>query len=136
MPLGTYSVTAEHSGFKKVEQKGVIPTVNQNVRVDLVLPVGDVAETVTATSDVTQVETRRASITHLMDQKRMTELPLNGRNPAALAVLIPGASTVSVPTRPGINGVLITINGTRNNAQQYLLDGRRLTPFSAATAIL
>jgi hypothetical protein len=93
-----------------------------------VLPVGDVADTVTVTSDVTQVDTRRASITHLMDQKRMTELPLNGRNPAALAVLIPGASTVSVPTRPGINGVLITINGTRSNAQQYLLDG---APFNA-----
>src|SRR5262245_28628156 len=61
LPLGTYSVSAEHSGFKKVDQKGVVLTVNQNVRVDLVLPVGDVAETVTVSAEVAQVDTRQAS---------------------------------------------------------------------------
>lgn len=128
LPPGRYTVTAERAGFKKIEQKGIELSVGQNLRVDLVLAVGAVTETVTVTGDVTQVDTRQATISHLMDQTRMIELPLNGRSPASLVGLLPGVTTLSVPTRPGISGITISMNGTRENAQQFLLDG---APFNA-----
>lgn len=128
LPPGTYTVRAERPGFKKTEQQGVPLTVGQNVRVDLVLALGEVSETVTVAGEATQVDTSQATISHLMDQTRMTELPLNGRSPASLAALLPGVGTLSVPTRPSIGGISVSMNGTRTNAQQFLLDG---APFNA-----
>lgn len=128
VPVGTYSVSAELSGFKKVQQTGIVVTVDQNVRVDMVLQVGEVTETVNVESEGGQVDTRQATISHIVDQKRVTELPLNGRNPAFLAQLLPGAAVVNISTRPSITGSAISMNGTRANAQQFLLDG---APFNA-----
>ncbi len=128
VPVGTYIVSAELAGFKKVQQANVAVTVDQNVRVDLTLAVGEVSETINVESEGSQVDTRQATISHIVDQKRVTELPLNGRNPAFLANLLPGATVVSISTRPAITGSAINMNGTRSNAQQFLLDG---APFNA-----
>lgn len=128
MPVGTYTISAEQPGFNKARRDGVVVTINQNVRVDLTLAVGQVAETIEVKGTATDVDTRQASITHLMDQKRMIDLPLNGRNPASLIELIPGVASVSVPTRPSINGVVVRMNGTKGTSQQFLLDG---APFNA-----
>ena len=128
MPVGTYTVSAQQSGFNRVERKGVVLTIDQNVRMDLALTVGQVSESVEVTGAVTDVDTRDASLGHLMNQKSLIDLPLNGRNPASLIALVPGVETVSVPTRPSISGVVVRMNGTKGNAQQFLLDG---TPFNA-----
>ena len=77
---------------------------------------------------MTEVDTRQASITHLMDQKRMIDLPLNGRNPASLIALLPGVTSLSVPDRPSIGGINLRMNGTNTMMQQFLLDG---SPFNA-----
>lgn len=128
LPVGVYTVSAELAGFRKVVQRGVVLTVDQNVRVDLVLQVGELTETINVEADASQVDTRQATISHIVDQKRVTELPLNGRNPAFLAMVLPGAAVVSISTRPAITGSAISMNGTRPNAQQFLLDG---SPFNA-----
>jgi hypothetical protein len=128
MPVGVYTVAAELTGFSPARQAGVVLTVNQNVRVDLTMSVGAIAQSVEVQGNVTAVDTRQASLTHLVEQKRLIELPLNGRNPASLIALIPGVAGLSVPTRPGISGVIVRINGTNAYHQQFLLDG---APFNA-----
>ena len=128
LPIGTYTISGELAGFRKVVQRGVVLTVDQNVRVDLALQVGDLTETINVEADASQVDTRQATISHIVDQKRVTELPLNGRNPALLAMVLPGAAVVNISTRPSITGSAISMNGSRPNAQQFLLDG---SPFNA-----
>lgn len=128
MPVGSYTVSAAHPGFTKVSRAGVALTVDQNARVDLELPIGQTQQTLEVSETVSQVDTREATVSQLMDQKRMIDLPLNGRNPAALIALVPGVASVYVPTRPGISGEVIRMNGSNGTAQQFLLDG---APFNA-----
>src|SRR5260370_9649704 len=102
MPVGTYSLSAGASGFKTTKKAAIGLSVNQNMRVDFSLTLGQISDSVEVQGAAPQVDTREASMSTLMDQKRLIDLPLNGRNPAALIALVPGANSVSVPTRPSI----------------------------------
>lgn len=119
LPVGSYRLIATHPGFRRAEKNGILLTVGQNARVDFILAPGDLTETVSVTGEGVQVDTRQASISYLVGQKSMMELPLNGRNPAFLTSLMPGAAIVSV----SLTSTAVSLNGTRMNNQQFLLDG-------------
>src|SRR6266581_8081229 len=107
IPVGVYDITAESPGFQKFETKGVRVQVNEIVRVDVKLNVGSTTETVTVSAAATVVDTTTATLKAVVDQKRIEELPLNGRNPTQLMRLIvgvtadPGANVTSGTTYPG-----------------------------------
>lgn len=84
---GTYSLVAEHEGFKKAVQAAVKLDVNQVVRVDFVLAVGSINETVTVTAAEPLVESETSSLGQVIDESRVHQLPLNGRNFMQLAYL-------------------------------------------------
>jgi Carboxypeptidase regulatory-like domain len=84
LPVGVYTLTAEHTGFSKQEKTGILLQANENVRVDMTLQVGDVKTTVAVVADAAQVDLRSATIKDTVDQQRVVELPLNGRNAADL----------------------------------------------------
>jgi TonB-dependent Receptor Plug Domain len=85
---------------------------------------GTVQSPVDVSADnVSQLDTHTSGIPAQIEQKRIEDLPVNGRNPSSLLVLIPGVSTVSVPTTPGILGDTATINGTTASMDEYLIDG-------------
>ncbi len=79
---GTYSVVCEHSGFKKITVGPVTVSVNQTVRVDLNLQVGETAESVTVQEFASLVQTDTATIGQVVTTRQLAELPLNGRDSA------------------------------------------------------
>ncbi|MGH9663404.1 MAG: carboxypeptidase regulatory-like domain-containing protein, partial [Bryobacteraceae bacterium] len=125
LPVGEYTVTAEKQGFTKFVQKGVTLVVSQNARVDISLSVGDAAQSVTVTSESTGVETRSTTVGELVDRTRIQELPLNGRNAMALALVVPGVISVSAPAvvSQSRSGPTITVAGGRNTQNEFRLDG-------------
>jgi len=132
LPAGTYTISTSPTGFKKTVTTGVELHVNENKTVNLDLQVGQVTETVTVTSESTPVELRSGEVSSLITEKQVTELPLNGRNYAQLALMVPGVSPVTqagaggaFATRgTGLNsGVDMSVNGNQSNSNLWTVDG-------------
>jgi len=132
LPAGHYSVSAAPSGFKKTVAADVDLHVAENKVVNLDLQVGQVSETVTVSSDAAPVETRSGEISSLITEKQVTELPLNGRNYAQLALMVPGVSPVTQAGAGGAFGtqgtgldshVDMSVNGNQSNANMWTVDG-------------
>ncbi|HYA48032.1 MAG TPA: carboxypeptidase regulatory-like domain-containing protein, partial [archaeon] len=128
--IGTYSVAAEKKGFQKTVQENVDVGVNQSVRVDLVLKVGSTAETVEVTSAPPLLQTEASSLGTIETERRISELPLNGRNFIQLAYLGPGANAGI--TGSNVSGGVfeneradeaISVNGLRVSNNNFLLNG-------------
>jgi Carboxypeptidase regulatory-like domain len=90
--IGTYSVTVEKQGFRKAVEPSIEVGVNQAARVDIVLKVGSAAETVQVTAAPALLQTEASSLGTIETERRISELPLNGRNFIQLAYLGPGAN--------------------------------------------
>lgn len=101
LAIGTYSVRAELSGFKTFLQENVRVQVGDNRQVNVVLQVGAPSESVSVSTDVSQVETRSGSLREVVDSQRIVDLPLNGRNPLQLQYLV--AAAAQRPTRRRTN---------------------------------
>ncbi len=80
LPPGTYEITVDAPGFNHTVATGVVVTVGGSVEVPVVLGVASAKETVTVTAEAAVVETSRTSTTETIDQKRIDNLPINGRN--------------------------------------------------------
>src|SRR6266699_2842506 len=92
LPRGTYTVSADLQGFKTLSQSGILLTVGDTVRLDFVLDVATVAETVTVQGQTPLINSAEGRISYLVDEKRVAELPLNGRNALQLIELQPGSA--------------------------------------------
>ncbi|MCZ2080272.1 MAG: TonB-dependent receptor [Bryobacteraceae bacterium] len=125
LPPGAYRIEATAPGFKKTVRTGITLSVQENARIEFQLSPGDVVESVLVTGEAPQVDTRQASIGALMDSKRMVELPLSGRSPASLLVLIPTVTNVSAGSRPTSYSVNANVAGGRSGANNFLLDNTR-----------
>jgi hypothetical protein len=90
LPIGSYKVMVEKSGFRAYVQSGVVLAVNQTANLKIALQVGDVQQQVTVAADAEILTTKSAVIGQLIDQKRIIELPLNGRDMSSLLYLAPG----------------------------------------------
>src|SRR5258707_970093 len=128
LPAGRYTVSTAPSGFKKTVAQAVDLHVTENKVVNLDLQVGQVTETVTVSSGAAPVETRSGEVSSLITEKQVTELPLNGRNYAQLALMVPG---VSPPTNDSFttagtgldSHVDMSVNGNQSNANMWTVDG-------------
>jgi len=124
LPVGTYDVTSENSGFESVVHKGVTLTIGAEAVVDFSLPVGQLTQTVTVEGEVSTVETTSAALSNLVAPTQMRELPLNGRNYEQLILLAPGVQTISNISK-GLyygSGNAYSVSGSRANGQQELMD--------------
>ena len=128
--IGTYSVSAVKAGFEMVIQPGVSIDVNQVVRVDLSLPVGTVSEQLTVTAAPALVESETSSLGTIETQRRIVDLPLNGRNFVQLAWLGAGANQGSQDNGPlrgttdnNRPGIQVAVNGLTSFDNNFLLDG-------------
>jgi hypothetical protein len=121
--VGTYSVTAERSGFTTIKKTGIIVEANQTVRNDFALNVGQVNQTVEVTASTPPLATDEASLKEVIAQQVVSDLPLNGRDPLQLAVTTPGVlpgqkNANGVPPGEGFIGA-----GTREIQNSVSLDG-------------
>jgi hypothetical protein len=121
-------VEAETPGFKSFSQTGIELQLNQNVRIDIHLQVGMTTESVQVNEQAPLVDTQSAVGGEVVESRRMSELPLNGRNPLQLAGLVPGVAALN--TRPTLDlsnraANYMSVNGSRINETDYQLNGVR-----------
>src|SRR5262245_55622902 len=129
---GVYSITVAAPGFTTLVRSGVTVRVNDRLRVDLTLQVGAVSETVSVDASAPLLQTEDAVAGQVIENQRITELPLNGRNWLQLATLAP--PTVTYPNvvdggTGNAQAVLMNLGGTRTNQNNYLLNGTDNTVF-------
>lgn len=130
---GQYDVKATLSGFKPTVRKGNTVSVGDTARIDFKLAVGALEENVTVTGESPLVETAHATLGITIDQQKVVELPLNGRNFTQLGTLIPGvvappgglggAAGDATPGGFGASTSGFSVNGMRNQSNNFLLDG-------------
>jgi hypothetical protein len=91
VPIGKYSVTAEHAGFQKQILENVVVDVDQVVRLDIPLSIGQEKEQVEVSAASQVLETADAAVGGTMENSQISELPINGRDYARFSLLTPGA---------------------------------------------
>jgi hypothetical protein len=142
LPIGTYDIQASLSGFQTVTHKGVTLTVGAHPLVDFALPVGEATQNVTVEGQVSQVETQSATVSSLVSQTQLEQLPLNGRNYTQLLELAPGVQSFSNspggssgPGGGGTSGSFYgnqtsySFAGSRPEGQAFLLDNEDVRDF-------
>jgi len=121
LPIGGYDVTATSTGFK-TELRHIELHVSDRSTLDFNLAIGEVSEKITVESGASLVQTETSSTGAVVDNKRIEEVPLNGRQFQNLAELVPGVTTPAFGSSLGFRGG-ININGSREEQNGFLLDG-------------
>src|SRR5467141_5011833 len=115
---GTYKVRVEAKGFKTVERQNVVLEVGREVRVDVSLQPGSVAETMTITESIPLVETTNATLGGTLNNADINDMPLTGRNYQNLLALRPG-----VTVQPGGRPWTQSTNNSRPDESGWMMDG-------------
>ena len=135
LPVSMYLVTAEKDGFKLAASSANELKVDQVLRVDLTMELGNLSETVEVKGRSVAIDSETAAIGQVVTERQVTELPLNGRNFLQLLFLGNGAVETSGEQggmRQGA-GNAISINGSRPTSNNYLLDGTSNTDTALGT---
>lgn len=131
---GSYSVKVEKQGFQSQSRTGVELQVGQAPSLNFTMAVGNVAEVIEVTGGAPVLDTEATSVGTVIENKRIVELPLNGRNYLQLASLIPGATTNGPASSQGQqrmggarNSFALNVAGQRVHYNHYSLDGMENT---------
>src|SRR5215471_3919345 len=127
---GEYRVTVEHAGFKPVSRAGVKLDVDQRAELDFVLEIGGVSERIEVTAAAPQLNTVEGSQGQVIENRRVVEFPLNGRNYNELALLSAGA----VQPLAGARFAGFSSGSMRDTQNSFLLDGVDNNPVELAGA--
>lgn len=125
VPVGTYEIDATSKGFKKYVRKGIPLNLNDVISVDLLLQVGGSTDVVEVTGAPPVVDTTSTQLGAVMNERAVTELPLNTRNTYQLLQLQPGVqSTVGAnlfygSDQPGV----VSVNGGRGRSNDFMVNG-------------
>ena len=126
LPVGPYRLQVNATGFKEYVQTGLELQVGMTVQIDAHMQVGSVNESVEVTAEAAMVETKETSVAQVIDERRINELPLNGRQATQL-ILISGGATYADAGDTGsktfFSSTRISVAGGQGNGTAYLLDG-------------
>ena len=133
LPLGPYRLEVTKPGFSTYVQNGIVLQVNTNPTIDVTLNVGEVSTQVQVEANAALVDTQGTSVGSVIEQRRIVELPLNGRNPVELIQLSGAAVPAGRNGTAGMPGGLnISIAGGLPSGVGYNLDGTNYNnPFDA-----
>ena len=119
LQVGRYELTAGAPGFRTHAQSGLLVELGRVSRLDLALEVGEVTETVEVVGSAPLVESESSTVGQFIENKAVTDMPLNGRRAGELAALMGNAVTIS----KGVIRPRIAVAGSRGDQQQWLIDG-------------
>jgi carboxypeptidase family protein len=146
LPVGKYDITVEAQGFKSFVQRAVELQVESNLRVNPKLELGAISEQVTITDQASQVDAASSTLGKVVEQRRIVDLPLNGRNFLELGLLqagvappVSGIDAVGSGTNntPGGTKFNFAVNGMRITSNNHLLDGvNNVEPVTGAAMIV
>jgi hypothetical protein len=127
LPIGAYRLESTVAGFQTYVQSGILLRVNDHVEINVAMKVGAVSERVEVTANASLVQTQQNTISQVVDQQRIVDLPLNGRDPTELITISGAAINHSDGTNTGSKSFFssqsISIAGSAGDATNYLLDG-------------
>src|SRR6267143_886238 len=130
LPAGVYKLTVTSPGFRTFTETGIEVKVNDQLHFDVTLNVGSVQEHVEIVANAVQVQTESTQVGDVIDSKKMLALPLNGRSYIDLLGLQAGVAPATAETiqqdRPvsgGLNPGNISVNGQRETANAFLVNG-------------
>ena len=126
LPVGIYRLQVKANGFKDHVTNGIEIQVGRNVQMNIPMQVGAVNETVEVTAEAALVETKETSVAQVIDEKRINELPLNGRNATQLILISGGAAygdAGDTGSKTFFSSTRISVAGGQGNGTAYLLDG-------------
>jgi hypothetical protein len=131
--VGPYRLQVTKEGFSAYSQSGIVIQVNSNPQINVSMKVGAVTETIEVQANATMLETVNTSVGQVIDQQRVVELPLNGRNVTQLITLSGAAVSIVNAAGTGTGGIVTNLNyptvaafsvaGSQGNATNYFLDG-------------
>lgn len=130
LPVGNYSITFSQPGFKSETRTGIVLAPDQIATVDVALSLGETTQSVQVSANAPMLQTTTGALEHLVSKQDILELPLNGRNPASLILLVPGSVNI-LSTSAGDNQGNVgnpndtgaSMNGARQGGVYYMLDG-------------
>ena len=124
LPLGPYTLEATLPGFSVFSQRGIVLQVGDNRVINAVLQVGAITETIEVQANAALVETRNTGIGQILDNVRVLELPLNGRQVSELITLSGAVTTAPIA---GVDRnyptLAISVGGGHDNMLTYRMDG-------------
>jgi hypothetical protein len=129
LPVGVYRISGTAPSFKRQEVENITLLVNQTVRVDVHFQVGEVTEEVTVQASAVALEGETSSVGQVIEQERIVDLPLNGRNFMQLANISSGvvpaynARSATITNQSGREDLAVHVSGGRGDTNSYLLDG-------------
>lgn len=129
LPPGVYTITVEAAGFQAQSRANVEIQVQQTARVDFTVHPGTVSEVLDVVAAPPQLATEDATLGQVIENRRILDLPLNGRNYLDLTALSPGVNTNSAPTQAAsLQGgprsqQVVVVNGQRPQYAHFTLDG-------------
>ncbi len=128
LPVGRFEVTASAPGFKSFKRTDVILEVSQRLRLDIVLELGALTETVTVTGEVSRVRTEESTLGTVVERQRIEQMPMNGRHVFSLVNLMPGVrfrfrNQTGFAEITNQNFSQISFNGGPVYGNQFFLDG-------------
>ncbi len=122
LPVGEYRLAVESPGFQRYVRTGIRLAVNDKPTIDVGMQLGQITESVTVTGSAPLIEAQTGTLRGLVDQERITNLPLNGRDMVQLISVQAGAIKTADSSAGG-EGVAYAVNGSRQNGVYYLMDG-------------
>jgi hypothetical protein len=129
VPVGPYRFEVSAVAFSNYVQSGITLQVGNNVLINVTLQVGGVSQEVQVSANAAMVETQDTAVSEVIDQRRIIDLPLNGRQATDLILLSgganvpPGAAGRFITTHDYVSSVGVSIAGGQENGNNYLLDG-------------
>src|SRR5262245_27525261 len=133
MPIGPYRIEVSKAGFSTYVQSGIVLQVATYQTIDIILKVGELSQQIQVDAGASLVELQTTSVGSVIENKRILELPLNGRNPVELIQLAGAAVPAGQAGTAGMpGGRFIAIGGGLLSGVSYVLDGTLYNnPFDA-----
>src|SRR5437667_7257093 len=134
LPVGHYRLEVTKEGFSALSRTGITLEVGQEATIELILEVGSPGQTVTVAEEAPLVQTSNSTLGGVVDERQVSDLPLNGRNLIALTLMQPGVTQTTVIPATTIGnvlttGVTISNNGMSIHSNSYMLDGANMIGF-------
>lgn len=133
LPVGHYTLQVQAKGFDSYVQTGIILQVSDKATINVTLRLGQITQSVQVAADVSMVKTQTSSVSQVMDQQRIVNLPLNGRQATQLIMLSGAANDVGPANGSNFNDLVgskdyfsaddISVAGGQADGTNYLLDG-------------
>jgi hypothetical protein len=122
LPIGTYKLSVEHPGFRKVVREGITLTTGERLGLDIALELGATGQSVTVTGEAPLIESRTSEVGTLMEAMSIAALPLSGRKTLNIVALSGAAVFLGYPNTPS-GSPSFSLGGGRGRSQMAFIDG-------------